>query len=366
MIMNFYFRKISLLLVPNVHTLAAISISLVILLTAIHLPGCRSNDNLSPCDGSTLEVDVYKGPANTGGFQLTWYIVPREDVSFHDPAIAPDGTIWYTDQWNSCIGRIDPERLTVTEFPTGISGANPHGITADETGNIWYAATVAGKIGRYNPDTDEYRSYTMPDEVDDVHSLTSVNGMIWFTAPRSNVFGNLNPATGEVTVFESPGPGSRPYGINASHDGKIWVAFSGTNRIASVDPADGTVNEWELPDTGSRPLMITSGRNGTVWYTDYEKSKIGSLDTSTGEFRIFNTARDNAFPRSLTVGPDERIWYYEEATNLIVGLDPGTGEYTVLETGSPDTVIRKMVTDIKRGKIWMTLGAARAIGGLEL
>lgn len=364
--MNFYFRKISLLFVTHVHTLAATSISLVVLLTAIQIPGCRGNDELSPCDGSTFEVDIYKGPANTEGLQLTWYIVPRENVSFHDPAIAPDGTIWYTDQWNSCIGRIDPDRLTVTEFHTGISGANPHGITVDENGNIWYAATATGKIGKYNPDRDEYRSYTMADEVDDVHSLTSANGLIWFTAPRSNVFGSLDPRSGEVTLFDTPGPGSRPYGITAAPDGTIWIAFSGTNRIASVAPADGTVNEWELPDTGSRPLMITSGRNGTVWYTDYEKSKIGSLDISTGEFRIFDTASENAFPRSLTVGSDGRIWYYEEATNLIVGLDPGTGEYTVIETGSPDTVIRKMVTDIKRGKIWMALGAAGAIGGLEL
>ncbi len=112
--------------------------------------------------------------------------------------------------------------------------------------------------------------------------------------------------------------------------------------------------------------LPTSGQDGIIWYTDYEKSKIGSLDPSSGEFRIFNTASENAFPRSLTVGVDGRIWYYEEATNLIVGFDPGTGEKTVLETGSPDTVVRKMVTDTTRGKIWMTLGAAGAIGGLEL
>jgi streptogramin lyase len=146
-VMIFYLRKVSLLHVLHSQIFPAILLPLAVILIATQLPGCRANDDLSPCDGSTVEVLIHNGPANPEGLRLTWYNVPREDVSFHDPALAPDGTIWYT-------------------------------------------ATAAGKIGRYNPDN-----------VDDVNSLTALNGTIWFTAPRSNAFGRLDPGTGEYTVL---------------------------------------------------------------------------------------------------------------------------------------------------------------------
>ena len=37
------------------------------------------------------------------------YVIPRPGNFPHDPAVAKDGTIWYTDQRNSYIGHLDPE-----------------------------------------------------------------------------------------------------------------------------------------------------------------------------------------------------------------------------------------------------------------
>src|SRR4051812_47020925 len=36
------------------------------------------------------------------------YVIPRPGNFPHDPAVAADGTVWYTDQRNSFIGHLDP------------------------------------------------------------------------------------------------------------------------------------------------------------------------------------------------------------------------------------------------------------------
>src|SRR5262249_32746419 len=61
----------------------------------------------------------------------------------HDPAVAPDGSVWYTGQANGSIGRLDPVTGHVREYPLTIPpettrflpyGVGPHGLVADAGG----------------------------------------------------------------------------------------------------------------------------------------------------------------------------------------------------------------------------------------
>ena len=46
------------------------------------------------------------------------YVIPRPGNFPHDPAVAKDGSIWYTDQHNSYIGHLDPETGKIVDYPT--------------------------------------------------------------------------------------------------------------------------------------------------------------------------------------------------------------------------------------------------------
>ncbi|HSB81357.1 MAG TPA: lyase, partial [Candidatus Methylomirabilis sp.] len=35
----------------------------------------------------------------------------------HDPALAPDGSLWYTGQMANRLGRLDPKTGEITEYP---------------------------------------------------------------------------------------------------------------------------------------------------------------------------------------------------------------------------------------------------------
>src|SRR2546430_4467809 len=46
------------------------------------------------------------------------YPLPRPKAFPHDPAVGADGIVWYTDQANSYIGRLDPATGKVTDYAT--------------------------------------------------------------------------------------------------------------------------------------------------------------------------------------------------------------------------------------------------------
>src|SRR2546427_7292396 len=76
------------------------------------------------------------------------YPLPRPKAFPHDPAVGRDGIVWYTDQANSYIGRLDPETGKVTDYPTPTAVSGPHGIIVAPDGAVWYTANFKGRLGR--------------------------------------------------------------------------------------------------------------------------------------------------------------------------------------------------------------------------
>src|SRR5215218_10394009 len=92
-------------------------------------------------------------PAPAAPPDIVEYVIPRPGNFPHDPAVARDGTVWYTDQRNSYIGHLDPQTGKVVDFPTPTAGSGPHGITVAPDGGVWYTGQAAGLLGRLAPET---------------------------------------------------------------------------------------------------------------------------------------------------------------------------------------------------------------------
>ena len=80
---------------------------------------------------------------------FTEWTVPTKGSHPHDPLAAADGSIWYTGQMASTLGRLDPETGVFKEYHTSIPNSGPHGLVADQDGNIWFTGNFAGYI-RYS------------------------------------------------------------------------------------------------------------------------------------------------------------------------------------------------------------------------
>src|SRR5215471_3030095 len=87
--------------------------------------------------------------------------VPTPNSRPHDPAVAPDGSLWYTGQAANKLGRLDPATGRFKEFALKTPGSGPHGLVADDKGNIWFTAISKGYIGRLIPATGEIIEYRL-------------------------------------------------------------------------------------------------------------------------------------------------------------------------------------------------------------
>src|SRR5713101_7724103 len=115
--------------------------------------------------------------------QIKEYEVPTPQSRPHDPALAPDGSLWYTGQGANKLGRLNPNTGEFKEYPLKTPNSGPHGLVADKNGNIWFTAISGGYIGKLDPKTGEITEYRPPQgtEIDPHTPVFDHNGILWFT-----------------------------------------------------------------------------------------------------------------------------------------------------------------------------------------
>src|SRR5260370_32825238 len=138
------------------------------------------------------------------------YKLSRPKAFPHDPAVGADGIVWYTDQANSYIGRLDPATGTVTDYPTPTRASGPHGIIVAPDGGVWYTANFQARLGRLDPATGAITEYPRPAAARDPHTPLYHAGKIWCPAQGANLYVALDPASGAVQLYPVAIPGAKP------------------------------------------------------------------------------------------------------------------------------------------------------------
>src|SRR6266550_2445856 len=207
------------------------------------------------------------------------YPLPRPKAFPHDPAVGADGIVWYTDQANSYIGRLDPTTGRVTDYATPTPASGPHGIVVAPDGGVWYTGNFTGRLGRLEPATGVIKEYPLPSEARDPHTPLFHQGKVWFTVQGANQYGVLDPATGAAKIYPVPTPRARPYGLVAAPDGRIWYDESGTDQIVAFDPATERAETVKIPTPGSvvRNMAVDSSR-ARLWLALSGTQRLGRID----------------------------------------------------------------------------------------
>jgi virginiamycin B lyase len=296
---------------------------------------------------------------------LREYVVARPGNFPHDPAVGSDGIVWYTDQSNSHIGRLDPASGIITDYPTPTPSSGPHGIVVAPDGGVWYTGQRTGIIGRLDPATKKIREFELPAETANPHTPIWAGGAIWYTDANNNRYGRLDPVTGTVRHFTCPTDDAVPYGIVAAPDGHIWIAMLGTNKLGRVDTTTGAMTEFKLPE-GARPRRLQVAANGIVWYTDYRRGYLGALDPDEAAVREWASPFPGEGPYGIAIAPDGAIWYNHARGDAMTRFDPVTEKSTSLPIPTRGAVVRHMVTDAPRQRIWLALSGTGRLGVIEL
>jgi virginiamycin B lyase len=123
--------------------------------------------------------------------------LPATDARPRRIALAPDGTIYYTDFARGYLGHFDPAvGKLIKEWPSpGGAESEPYGIAITNDGDVWYSESgvTPNTLVRFDPKSESFSSQTIP----------SGGGVV-----RNMV---------------------------AAPDRKLYLACSGVNRVAVVD-----------------------------------------------------------------------------------------------------------------------------------
>ncbi len=277
------------------------------------------------------------------------YDVPTPHARPHDPAVAPDGALWVTEQMVNKLGRLDPNTGKFKEYPLKTPDSGPHGLVADRQGNIWFAAIFAGYVGKLNPKSGEVTEYRPSDRIKiDPHTpVFDHNGILWFTNEETNYIGRLDPTTGKMELKTVPTPHAVPYGIVMTKTGAPFFCEFGSNKLASIDPRTMAIREYSLPANGARPRRIALAPDGTIYYTDYARGYLGHLDPVNGKLlkEWASPGGPESRPYGIAIGKGGEVWYSESGVhpNTLVKFDPKSESFSSEAIPSGGGVVRNIV-----------------------
>ncbi len=308
--------------------------------------------------------------ANGGDLKVTIreWDVPTPNSRPHDPAVAPDGTLWFTEQMANKLGRLDPQTGKFQEFPLKTPNSGPHGLVADREGNIWYTGNSESLIGKLDPKTGEVTEHKMPDSrANDPHTpVFDQQGILWFTVQGGNMVGQLDPRTGQIKLKPVPTTKARPYGIAVNSKGVPFFCEFGTNHLARIDPKTMAITEYKLPQ-GARPRRLAMASDDSVYYTDFGRGYLGRLDPATIKVEEWlSPGGEDSEPYGIAITPDGMVWYSESgvAPNTIVRFDPRTHKFERATIPSGGGVVRNMAAT-PDGKLYLACSGVNKVGVVE-
>lgn len=302
-----------------------------------------------PCSLIFATALTVSAAVQTLSVHIKEYEVPTPHSRPHDPALAPDGSLWYTGQGANKLGRLDPKTGEFKEYPLKTQHSGPHGLVADKEGNIWFTAISGGYVGKLDPKTGDIAEYrpSAGAQIDPHTPVFDHDGILWFTNEESNSIGRLDPKNGQITLTKSPTRHAVPYGIVVTKNNAPFFCEFGTNKLATLDPKTMTIREYTLPSSDARPRRIALAPDGTIYYTDFARGYLGHFDPAAGKLvkEWPSPGGTGSEPYGIAITADGLVWFSESGVkpNTLDRFDPKSETFSSQPIPSGGGVVRNMV-----------------------
>jgi uncharacterized repeat protein (TIGR03803 family) len=297
----------------------------------------------------------------TSGQLASDYFLPNQGSFPGWSTLGPDGAVWFAQPYSSRIGRIDTNGV-ITSCPTP-QGAQPQGIVTGPDGNLWFVEAGTFNIAKMTTQC-AITEYSVGQTFPGLWEIAvGPDGNLWFTEYAA-AYNNIVRITtdGVMTPFPVPTPSATPLYQTSGPDGNVWFTENGAQKIANVNPTTGQITEYPYPGNNKPPEAIVTGPDQNLWImigTAYGAiAKFSTSGTLLGEFPAqFQTLND------LSVGSDGAIWFEPYYPNY-VGRITTAGVVSTVPLSAPNAETGTPTFGADR-KIWISLGAAGAIGRLS-
>jgi len=275
-----------------------------------------------------------------------------------EPHFDPDGNVWYTDRsMPNRIGRVDPRTAEFKDFMMPDPKADPHGLTVDRQGHVFWAETVGFSLGRLDPKTGSITRYPM-DSTGRAKGrghtpVIDSKDNVWFTVIVGDMIGKWDRQTGKSTVWKVPTQGAAPYGIALDKDENVWFAEFRRCKIGKFDPRTEKFTEYAAPTQPCTIRRLGIDSSGMVWYGGFNNGKLGKIDPATGKIVEYDIPM--AFSEPYDVWPDreDKIWISDGGQGgALIRFDPKTEKFTYYPT--PQITDQPKLAITREGAVWYT------------
>jgi virginiamycin B lyase len=280
-----------------------------------------------------------------------------------EPQIDFLGNVWFTERNDpNMIGMVDPRTGVVKDYAIPDPEGDPHGLTVDKFGDVWWAETNGWHLGRLNPRTGQIQRYSFTPETDPTlkgrghtpvldskqNLWISIRDLVRGGTGVSGVFGRGGTGggvdepkdgiakwereSGKMSVYLHPTPGSRPYGMLVDKNDNIWTALSQGCGVARFEPTTGKWTDYLSP-TGNKCQIRRLGVDSqatTVWYGIWSGGgKLGKVDVRSGRVTEYDIPMPDASPYDTWTDHEDNVWISDDGQGgTLIKFEPKTEKWT--------------------------------------
>lgn len=316
------------------------------------------------------EPDLPLDEKALGNAMFIQYLVlpdPKIDVDgakrqVQDPHFDHDGNVWFTDRGtHNRVGKLDPRTGLITDYLLPDSrDLDPHGLTVDADGHVWWIREWGLTLGRLDPETGEMWEYSaninnslVGGAIHDPALDSEQN--VWFSVMSGNHLGKWDRESGKISLYKAPvqGHGSYGYGILVDKKDKVWFATYHRCALTMFDPVTEKFTEHHAlkdPSEGGCVMRrLDEAADGAIWYGVYSHGKLGRFDPQTGDHELFDLPVPFGEPYATQIDSDGNVWMGDDTTGM-VRYDPRSEKFTYFLSPQKSSFPKMEIT--RDGAIW--------------
>ncbi|MGA7791677.1 MAG: carboxypeptidase regulatory-like domain-containing protein [Candidatus Acidiferrales bacterium] len=178
------------------------------------------------------------------GTMQDWGEIPGESHPAqgrsYDVTVDNEGMVWFSEIAVGTLVKLNPATGETKDIrPEGT--VSIRGITVDPQDNLWFGDFLGHRFGKLNVKTGAVKFYRPPTPNATVYGVTynQVDGNIWFADMSGNNVTRFDPKTELFTEYPIPQRPDRSYArfIGADVKGRVWFTEYFGDRIGFVDPS---------------------------------------------------------------------------------------------------------------------------------
>jgi len=241
-------------------------------------PGTGPHNLIIDWDGTIWIAgnrQAFIGKMNYATGELTRFTMPDEAARDpHTLVFSGRNEIWFTLQWGNMVGRLNKNSGHVDLVPMPTERARPYGIKMDSKGNPWVALLGTNALATIDARTLGLTAITLPRDEARLRRLAITHDdAVWYTDYAQGYIGRYEPESGEFKEWKTPSEQSGPYAMAADNLGRVWFVetWPQPNLLVGFDPLFGTFfSVTPIPSGGGavRHMVFDADRNSLWFGTD--------------------------------------------------------------------------------------------------